>query len=76
MRAAHERRHQCEGWEKKRQLATISHTFSFSPQKAQETTKHENCYTSVPGAKYYNSAQRKDHQKKITKIVVCMDFLV
>ena len=64
------------GGKRKRQLATISHTFSFSPQKAQETTKHENCYTSVPGAKYYNSAQRKDHQKKITKIVVCMDFLV
>ena len=64
------------GGKRKRQLATISPTFSFPPQKAQETTKHENCYTSVPGAKYYNSAQRKDHQKKITKIVVCMDFLV
>ena len=64
------------GGKRKRQLATISHTFSFPPQKAQETTKHENCYNSIPGAKYYNFAQRKDLQKKIIKIVVCMDFLV
>ena len=64
------------GGKRKRQLATISHTFSFPPQKAQETTKHENCYNSVPGAKYYNFAQRKGLQKKKIKIVVCMDFLV
>ena len=48
------------GGKRKRQLATISHTFSFPPKKAQETSKRENYYTSVPGAKYYNFAQRKD----------------
>ena len=62
------------GGGEKRELATISHEFSFPPRKPRDTAKRENCHHER-AVQWYLASSRRSRNENLWEIVASSPFL-